>query len=178
MSWDPWNRRSVIAIIGRAPNWKHDLDLLKSMAGEVDILAVGKGCPYNGHVDFFATYHTNEISIYKKQREQAGLNTDFIVVSHVEEKGVPVDLIFPYEKPSGSSALLGVFAAINSGYKKIVLCGCPLEGVNEKKYSYETFKQGWIKHKAELGDKVRSMSGWTEIFLGGVTLEWLKGEKV
>lgn len=164
----------VIAIIGRAPCWSADFKSLMEMVPEVDIMTVGKDCEYAGHVDFFATYHPADIPVYKVKRTASGLNTDYKIVCHVNEKDKPADLVFRYEHPSGSSALLGAQAAIYLGHKKIVLCGCPLEGVNENNYSYTSFQKGWVKHKAELENKVRSMSGWTAKFLGQPDLEWLQ----
>ena len=166
----------VIAIIGRAPCWAMDFFSLQSFISKdkMDIMVIGKDCEYAGHIDFFATYHPADIPVYKAKRKLAGQNTDYKIVCHVNEKDKPVDLVFRYEHPSGSSALLGTQAAIYSGYKKIVLCGCPLEGVNEQNYSYTSFQKGWMKHKAELEDKVRSMSGWTKFFLGEPTINWLK----
>jgi len=164
----------VIAIIGRAPCWSEDFNSLMAMVPEVDIMTVGKDCEYAGHVDFFATYHPADIPAYKAKRTASGRNTDYKIICHVNEKDKPADLVFRYEHPSGSSALLGAQAAIYLGYKKIVLCGCPLEGVNENNYSYTSFQKGWVKHKAELGNKVRSMSGWTAKFLGKPDLEFFE----
>ena len=166
----------VIAIIGRASCWEMDFLSLQNFVSKdkMDIMVIGKDCEYAGHVDFFATYHPADIPVYKVKRKAAGQNTDYKIICHVNEKDKPVDLLFRYEHPSGSSALLGTQAAIYSGYKKIVLCGCPLEGVNEQNYSYTSFQKGWVKHKAELEDKVRSMSGWTAKHLGKCDEEWLK----
>lgn len=164
----------VIAIIGRAPCWWADLGNLLLMIPEVGIMTIGKDCEYQGHVDYFATYHPADIPLYKAKRNLAGQNTDYKIVCHVSEEKRPADLVFRYEHPSGSSALLGTQAAIFSGYEKVVLCGCPLEGVNEQNYSYSSFQKGWIKHKAGLGNKVRSMSGWTAKFLGIPNKEWLQ----
>jgi len=164
----------VIAIIGRAPCWSADFKSLTAMVPEVDVMTVGKDCEYAGHVDFFATYHPADIPVYFTKRKSSGQNTDYKVICHVNEENRPADLVFRYEHPSGSSALLGTQAAIYLGYKKIVLCGCPLEGVNEQNYSYTSFQKGWVKHKAGLENKVRSMSGWTAKFLGQPDLEWLQ----
>lgn len=166
---------TVIAIIGRAPCWGMDFLSLQSFISkdQIDIMTIGKDCEYSGHVDFFATYHPADIPTYRAKRKLAGQNTDYKVICHVNEENRPADLVFRYEHPSGSSALLGTQAAIYSGYNKIVLCGCPMEGVNENNYSYSSFQKGWIKHKAGLENKVRSMSGWTAKFLGTPDKEWL-----
>jgi hypothetical protein len=63
------------------------------------------------------------------------------------------------------------------GYKKIILCGCPMQGSNltaPKKAQYNCFQEGWLLFaKKMFEDKVRSMSGWTKDFLGYPTKEWL-----
>lgn len=165
--------KETIAIVGRGPGWENDLNELIKINGDVDILAVGKSCDYHGHVDMFATYHTKEVIDYISKRKEWNTNTDFLIITHEPFKNIKSDYIIPYKKPSGSSALLGTFAAIKHGYKNIVLCGCPLTGVNDRKHPYGNFRQGWKFHKEKLNNQVRSMSGWTMEFLGGVTKEWL-----
>jgi hypothetical protein len=96
------------------------------------------------------------------------------VISHVVAEGV--DLVYPFEKPSGSSSLLAAMSAVDLGYLKIVLIGCPLEGVNDKNYPYTVFRKGWQAHVNKLEKRVRSMSGWTAEFLGEPTLEWVRNE--
>jgi hypothetical protein len=59
------------------------------------------------------------------------------------------------------------------GYQRIILCGCPLIGKNDKAGSYETFRRGWEARRQELEDRVRSMSGWTREYLGAPDREWL-----
>jgi hypothetical protein len=145
------------------------------MVVDFDIMAIGMSCPYEGYIKYFATYHIKDIPEYKIKREQSGLNTDYKIISHVNEKKYPVDFVFPFKPPSGSSALLGAFAAMSFTYKKIILCGCPLEGVNSKQSSYTIFRKGWLHHKNEVIPYCRSMSGWTKELLGEPTQEWLSG---
>jgi hypothetical protein len=132
-------------------------------------MSIGKSA-MNKHlypIKYMATYHPNEIDEAKRLRREAGGNTDYQVISHEKKEGV--DIIEPYEAPTGSSALCGALAAIRFGYKKIILCGCPL---TDKKYV--VFQAGWTAKKEKVKDFVRSMSGWTKEFLGEPTGEWLK----
>jgi hypothetical protein len=165
---------SIIALIGRAGCWEQDLQGLFSLHNSIDVMAIGLDCSYLGKVNYFATYHIQDIPVYKNKREALGLNTDYKVISHIDENEKPVDILISYKRPSGSSAMLGAFAAILLGYQKIVLCGCPLTGTNEKNESYSTFRIGWEKHRDRLEDKVRSMSGWTAEFLGIPDKKWLE----
>jgi len=161
----------IAAIIGCAPCWKEDFDRLQSLTSEFDVFAVGLDCPYIGRVDYFVTYHPKDIALYIKKRIRENLNTDFCIISHVPEKGVQV--VYAYEKPSGSSSFLAAYAAVDLEYSKVILIGCPLEGQNEKKYKYEVFQKGWIAHNKDLKGRVRSMSGWTAAFLGEPDKEWI-----
>lgn len=173
-----------ILVIGRAECWKSDLEGMSKIISEFDVMAVGLDCPYEGEVKYLVTYHPKDIESYIKKRNNKGLNSNFLVISHsnIISKGKTtdkVDIIEPHKDPSGSSSLLGVSAAIRLGYKKIVLCGCPLEGRNKgDNRSYNHFQKGWEKRKEEIIPYVRSMSGWTKTFLGYPTKEWFeKGEK-
>jgi hypothetical protein len=163
----------VIALVGCASNWQRDLDSLGELGASFDVMAIGLDCPYKGNVKYFATYHIADIPLYQIKRGREGLNTDYKIIAHKSDKKNHVDAVFEYQSPSGSSALLGVFASLEFGYDKIVLCGCPLEGANAKKHPYSVFRKGWQVHKNEVIGKVKSMSGWTAEFLGKPTREWL-----
>lgn len=128
---------------------------------------------------YFATYHTSDIGPAVDRRKFYGGNVDFkMIIAHQQhiEKSTGrelVGLIIPCEPPSGSSALLGVLAGIRLGYEKIIVCGCPLIGVNNKQYDYANFQKGWTAKLNEIKDKTRSMSGWTRDLLGAPTEEWI-----
>lgn len=122
---------------------------------------------------YMATYHPVMIPDIKKRRQEAGGNTDYVVISHEKKEGVDViEPLLPGER-SGSSALLGAQAGLRLGYRRIVLCGCPMTGKNEKGGSYEGFRAGWEQKQKYLAGRVRSMSGWTRELLGEPTEEWL-----
>jgi hypothetical protein len=125
---------------------------------------------------YFATYHPPDILPAKERRQRYGGNTDFEVISHQQFEGL-VDRIIPLAGPSGSSAMLGVQAGLQKGYERIILCGCPLSGGNDKGDKYESFRPGWEdqKNRKMVMGKVKSMSGWTAEFLGMPTEEWLNG---
>jgi hypothetical protein len=127
---------------------------------------------YRWPIRYCATYHPAEIPEIRRRREACGGNGDYQIISHEQRGGVQI-YIADWWKPSGSSSLLGVQAAIRMGYTRIVLAGCPLTGKNAKNGDYENFRKGWEAHAKDLGDRVRSMSGWTLNFLGAPTDEWL-----
>ena len=166
-----------LVIIGIAPCANDDICELQAIPFRLfvdcDWLAVGVDAVdrYIWPLKYMATYHPEDIEPAFQRRKSFIGDIDFKVISHIENPGV--DIIIPYEYPSGSSALLGAMAGIEIGYKKIILCGCPLQGVNSVNHDYNKFHEGWKVRKDLVCDKVRSMSGWTAEFLGKPTGDWL-----
>ncbi|MEN6375582.1 MAG: hypothetical protein ABFD75_12510 [Smithella sp.] len=178
----------ILVIVGSAPCVGDDLSALSSIYQGMlpmysygndrtacDVMLIGfdsvDKCLFPAK--YFATYHPSEIVMSKERRAKEGGNTNWTIISHQQHEGL-VNIIIPLVGvPSGSSALLGVHAGIQEGYKKIVVCGCPLTGSNDKGNSYEIFRKGWEAKINEIKDYVRSMSGWTRDFVGAPTAEWL-----
>jgi hypothetical protein len=159
----------IMVIIGAAPDCI--ADIAKLPAGEFDYMAIGLDAVDKvlSPIQCFATYHPGEIKAAKQRRAMAGGNTDYIVISH-QRHDDDVDVIISYRGPSGSSAMLGILAAMQMGYDRIICCGCPL---TDKKY--KNFRPGWEDRFEEIKNMVRSMSGWTKELLGAPTMEWLNG---
>lgn len=152
-------------------------DLLEAMNFVVDVkydfMAIGLDavCNVPSRIKYMTTYHPEDIPSAKERRGKLGGNTDYAVISHLPGDGI--DIVEPHRDPTGSSALLGVFAARKLGYGKIILCGCPMEGLNVLNHPYENFHEGWRRYFPEVSRYVRSMSGWTRTLLGEPTEEWL-----
>jgi len=171
----------ILLVIGSAPGIGEDIARFFDMGvgrDRVDYMLIGFDAVENvsAHCLYFATYHPDEIQRSKERRHRYGGNTDFLVISHQQQAG-DVEMVVPIIGPSGSSAMLGCLAAIQIGYERIVLCGCPLHGTNDKGSSYEGFRQGfeYEGNRKQIMGKVKSMSGWTAEFLGDPTEEWLNG---
>lgn len=81
---------------------------------------------------------------------------------------------------NGSSGLLCVTVALHLGFKKIILCGVPLEKKDKHFFCEKPwldaprYRKGWLDHKKHMGNKVRSFSGWTKLLLGEPTKKWLE----
>ena len=166
----------ILIITGAAPCVQMDINALKFPEYcTVDWMAIGLDAvdKYTWPIKYMATYHPGEIPEIRKRREQAGGNLDYQVISMEVREGV--DIVEPFRPPSGSSSLLGALTGLRIGYKRIILCGCPMTGKDAAGGSYETFRPGWEAVKKELNGCVRSMSGWTQQFLGPPTEEWLNG---
>jgi hypothetical protein len=169
---EPQNR--ILIIIGSAPCVQEDIAVALASLHEIDFMLVGLDSvtKYIGQVKYFATYHPAEIQESKERRAKSGGNTDWTIISHQQHESL-VNIVIPLAGPSGSSALLGVHAGMQQGYRKIIVCGCPLTGKNDKGQSYEVFQKGWTAKFNEIKDNVRSMSGWTRELLGAPTKEWI-----
>lgn len=172
------NVSKTLIIIGSAPCVQEDIIAFATSfipwAERSDYMLIGLDSvdKYLGRAKYFTTYHPADIAAALKRRTEAGGNTDWIIVSQ-EQNGM-IDIVIPLlSGPSGSSSLCGVHAGMKEGYKKIILCGCPLIGKNAANDNYEVYQQGWLAKYKEIKECVRSMSGWTREFLGAPTLEWL-----
>lgn len=160
-----------LIVIGNAECAIDDLAKAKELFNDYDIMIIGIDAYNKFHderIKYFATYHPADIALIPK--------IDFQIISHLQYYN-KVDIVRPIDlnnEKSGSSALLGVLTAIDLGYDKIILCGCPLEGKDKKQHPYKVFQKAWIIKLHIIAAKVRSISGWTKMILGEPTIDWLK----
>jgi hypothetical protein len=163
-----------LIITGSAACVHEDISVLGMDCIVADFLAIGLDGvdKYAWPILYVATYHPEKIEMTRERRASIGGNTDYKLICHQQRPGVDI-CIKDWWSPSGSSALLGVQAGLRMGYKKIILCGCPLTGKNSAGASYENFRQGFNVKKEAIAPFVRSMSGWTCEQLGKPTPEWL-----
>jgi hypothetical protein len=165
---------NVLVVVGSAPCTKEDLAKFHALyKGPYDYMAIGKDAdvPFKD-CKYFATYHIEDV------RLSYGLGPYPFKLIH-SKREVGVDIVEDYNPPlsiSGSSAILGVKAAINLGYRKIVLCGVPLQGKQKtiRNLHYDRFVVGWKVLLVEIEGIVRSMSGSTKDLLGMPTKKWLE----
>jgi hypothetical protein len=170
-----------LIITGSAPCTVEDIERVPGYR-DFDFMAIGLDAvdKYPWPILYVVTYHPEKLPEALERRAAIG-NTDYQTISHISElaeKGTvtkyDVDIIEPHEGSSGSSAMLGTLAGLRLGYKRIILCGCPLQGKNLIGGSYEGFQAGWEAKKKVVAEFVRSMSGWTREFLGAPTDDWLR----
>jgi len=98
---------------------------------------------------------------------------DALLVSHSSYATAGVDRAWP-QFTAGDSSLLATRIACALGFPRIVLVGVPLDASGRfyddpERPSFDyvgTYRPRWEEARAELGDRVRSMSGWTAEFLG------------
>jgi hypothetical protein len=169
--------KKILVIVGSAPCTIADLRAVKGI--DADYLAVGLDAAdkWLGRYEYFASYEPFDIPRFFKRRRLLGGNMDIITYSH-EPYYEDVVYVFRELTPpepekmgySGSSALLAVKVGLRLGYRKIIVCGCPLD---EGKYI--KYQRGWLLCADMIRDTVRSMSGWTKELLGAPTAEWING---
>jgi len=164
-----------IIIVGSAPCAEADIRGIPDDLGAYDFMGIGLDAADKWKIyKYVVTYEPVDFPEFKRRREMLIYNTDYITASQ-EEKAGWVNCLFPeFIAPnvpySGSSTLLGVKVALRFGYRKIILCGSPLDDPK-----YVQFRPGWLFVQDMIRDTVRSMSGWTRTILGEPTEEWLNG---
>lgn len=167
---------NILIVIGSAPGVQEDIASVPGPCPR-DYMAIGMDAVSlsSAPLRWLATFHPAEIPEIMKRRTALIGHVDFTIISHERREHV-AHCIDDWWKPSGSSALLGVQAALTVlGYRRIILCGVPLTGKNFAGGDYENFRKGWEPRLKELGGRVRSMSGWTADFLGRPDAGWLGG---
>lgn len=163
----------ILLITGSHPDTELDIDVFLAMYPCIlpDFMAVGVDAmgKHGWPLSYVVTYHVNDLAEIMQSKHRS-----FKIISYKAYPGV--DIVHSYHGPTGSSALLGALAAFNLGYRKIVLCGCPLQGRNKHGRDYfKQFSPGWIAQAEQVRPYVRSMSGWTMEFLGFPEPEWVNG---
>lgn len=163
----------IALVLGTGPTLRSDL-IQWYMSGlgdnhSFDVVAINRaGCFYKKPIKIWATQHPFELSEWFSTRLSLQGNLDFEVYSTVPAP--LVDHVFKYEGPSGSSALLGTLVAIEKGFQKVILLGCPLNNLD-----YSGFRPGWIFQEKVLRGKVKAFSGFIQGRFGNPTKEWVCG---
>jgi hypothetical protein len=137
---------------------------------------------WSGRIDYICSLHPEKIAEWLLQRSKKGLTFAGEVWCHkiagprgMMHKGVD----HQSGDWQGSSGLFAPKVLLENGFNKIVLCGVPMtaEGghiVRKRQWPVAmAFRRGWKLHEKFIKGKVKSMSGWTEQFLGAPTPEWL-----
>lgn len=168
-----------VIVFGSGDTLSEDLKQLPGQIKDYDFIAVGQDslCEDILPISYVATYHIEDIPEIKKRMAFLFPSKQFKIISHIQSKLKEVDIIILFEKPSGSSALLAVLAAIKIGYKKIIVIGCPLEGKSSTKHqNYKIFREGWVTKLSIIKNYTRAVSGYLSEILGKPDKEWLGKE--
>ena len=172
-------------IVGSAPCVFDDL----IDAPRWPIIAINyAGLRNTGPIELWVSLHFRLLAQLIEQREKMGGDMNFKAFSKVPREdivscGIPIQPAPTGRVGNGSSGLLAVFTAIQEGYEQLILCGVPMEGnetlqANDKietrtrgrrgMDAFERFRHPWKLNEKIIRQHVRSMSGWTREFFGGI----------
>lgn len=172
-------------VLGTAPcMWD---DLRRTPAG-LDVVAVNRaGWLYLEPIALWVSIHGAGNLAHIEKRRELGADMNFDAYGNFANNEESGDVI-RWNRPNGggSSSLFATRIALELGYERVVLAGVPLEGqatlvdadgtefVEEPSaLGFGVYRRGWEKARDEIGEHVRSMSGWTRETFGEPTAEWL-----
>lgn len=174
-------KEKPLVVIGTGPTMWEDIS---KICVDCDYMAINKASVlYTSKIKYMASLHWENIKLMRRERKNAGGNSDYTTFSKIKDEGV--DKVFHFLLMSGSSGLYGIMIGQVLGYQKIILCGIPLtkdkglELSNGAMPSLDVgvgiFQDNWIRYKS-LGilDNVRSYSGFTKDLLGYPTNKWIQ----
>lgn len=166
------DKYDIVAIVGTAPCYEEDLKRLNRLCKHdtICIGLVGKKVPC--HIAY--SVHGSQIDYKVPWNPQR-------VSSNIIKDGWKYGITMDWH--GGSSALEAVKMAIEMGYRKIVMCGVPLDktgnsirgyGNSKTGDDYTRFLKAWEKRYDDIAPFVKSMSGQTMKLLGKPSRKWLK----
>lgn len=172
-------------VLGGAACVYDDLNRAIKLFGEPDVVVAVKDIWVEyPRVDHVATYHIDRIPRELQKRRSLGYEDPICVWTYSHFRTPKIGLqVKAIRITGGSSGLLGAMVGKQVA-DRAVLAGIPLDPTmphfHTRKYG-KPWKEGsmylktWHAMKAELQDKVKSMSGYTQKILGEPTLEWING---
>lgn len=150
------------------------------------------GAVWPGYLDAIVSLHAEKLGFWLERREQAGFDPPDRVVGHDTAKRSVlritdrvtdfVEYRFDGQRDSGSSGLFALkYALEDLGCDRAVLCGVPMIATGAHFFDLTPWggavahRRGWSQALTVIGDRARSMSGWSADLLGVPTKEWLAG---
>lgn len=177
-------------VLGTAPCMWDDLRGLLSHGASWDVIAVNNaGAIYLNPIVAWVSLHADSLEKLVLLREKAGGNMDATVwgwVTPGHEARLPHVTPWTLGWVEGTSSMMGLRAAMYMGYQRIVLCGVPLDDTGclredrnlpvsfHSVGGYSRFRDSWVPQKHLIRHCARSMSGWTQEFLGAPPASWFK----
>ena len=198
-SGNPKRHSDRIVILGDGRSMPEDYGLVSGWRVEHDLGAIGRSIRATDGLaqHWFNLDGETAIAWGKQLKETSNNGLLTHTVGPVDGFDVDWDVQQPdynYERIThergrfhGSSALFATLAAIEMGYRRIVLAGCPLD--TEGHWYFEPMDadtlgplwlgidyMAWLDFaKLETAKRVRSMSGYTADIIGKATREWTEG---
>jgi hypothetical protein len=111
------------------------------------------------------------------------------VITHCHKPGPEVQLVWKLDNVGGTSGMFATKIAVLLGYKKIIICGVPIDNsghyfdplnINDNRsttFNNSSQIASWREFSTlkTVKQRVRSMSGKTKAYLGKPTKEWVSG---
>lgn len=125
--------------------------------------------------------HPEKLEVWLNERKEKALPSPDQVWAH--SKGAPRangQVTDHTDDWAGSSGLFAVKVALELGYRKIILCGVPMDPVQKHfiRHAYwnavHPFRPAWERNHQKIAPYVRSFSGWTAQRLGRPSVEFLR----
>lgn len=127
------------------------------------------------HIDNAVTLHPDKMPLWLDRRRKQNLDAPGLTWCHRPSRGIDRDT----KDWGGSSGLIMVKIARESGFTHVIVCGVPMtveDGHILRKVRWlaaHGFRRGWQRHTVELKPFVRSYSGWTNELFGAPERVWL-----
>lgn len=170
----------IALILGGAPSWRDDLAAAEAILAGLPRLVVAANLAivhYEGRIDAGVSYHSEMIAAWAAERAAGGGNTDFRAFTP-SPAGMPTEIVD--EAWDGSSGLYAVrVALLHLGASGAICCGVPLERdaghfIFPGQWApVTTYRQEWQAVAPLIGERTRSMAGWTAQTFGTPSPQWI-----
>jgi hypothetical protein len=142
------------------------------------------GVQWKGNLAGWVSLHAEKLPKWVTDRIANGLSMPARIATHDQKQDKPfqwerVPYMFRGQRHSGSSGEFAAkYALEDLRFDKGVLCGIPM--LNSEAHFFNPkmweaarhYRLGWAEAKPAIGDRLRSMSGWTREQFGAPTMEW------
>jgi hypothetical protein len=176
--------RRIALVLGGADCLWDDLDIARKLVDPeaCTIVAVNDaGIYWPGRLDHWATMHPEELAGRAREREKLGHPGGYVTWTRpypfgMKDREKLCDQII--DGYNGSSGLVAVGVAIETGHRRVLLCGMPMDA--RAHFNREGawtagigYRERWLELADQLRLRCRSFSGWTRELLGEPTAEWV-----
>lgn len=148
---------------------------------ELVTIAVNEaGIEHSTPLHHWVSLHPDRFPVWERRRAELGRDTGYVKWTQTVHRHVRDQRLCEVRRwKDGSSGLTAVDVALNhAGCVGAILCGVPLDAsVNifrgKPWGQFKRYRHGFQKARPEIGDRLRSMAGWTREQFGFPTPEWL-----
>lgn len=175
---------SITLVLGSADCLHDDMEASLALIGDrpYRVVACNQSVyEWSGRLDHFATMHPEEMAPWLEERARQGYPMGFETWTRPYPfgmKGREALCDHAIDGWKGSSGLLALGVAIETGGTHNLLCGIPMDTrahFNTGAWNAaETYRERWVELQDTLRRTTRSWSGWTRELLGFPTPEWLE----